>query len=159
MANIHVDRQNKDAAKPDNSDKFVTVFTDASHCPDTNAWGVAVWIKCKEYPKAHIFTRGGIGLTNSTEAEAEGIKLALEHLIAEEITANRIVVIQCDNIEALKRFEASHMKWKMTLKAEVLKFKHVKGHSGHGTNRSYINRICDERAGKRMRAWRKQAQS
>lgn len=46
MVTIQIDKQNKDSVKPDNSEKFVTVFTDASHCPDTNAWGVAVWVKC-----------------------------------------------------------------------------------------------------------------
>lgn len=155
---VKIDRANRDSAKPtDGSDLFITVFVDGSHCPETRAWGIGAWIKSSEYPKGETFTRGGIGLKNSTEVEYEGIKLVLEWLHKNADTQGKILVLQCDNISALNRVD--QFKTKMKLKLQYFKLKHVKGHSGNGTNRSYVNRIVDELAGKRMRAWRKTAKA
>lgn len=43
MNQVTIDRQNRDAPKPqEGGELFITVFTDASHCPDTNAYGIGV---------------------------------------------------------------------------------------------------------------------
>lgn len=153
---VVVDRKNKDAAKPkEGSDQFITLFVDGSHCPETNAWGIGVWIKSSEYPKSHTFARGGIGLTNSTDVEYEGIKLALEWVEENQPTQGRILVIQCDNIGALNRIDK--FKTKMKHKLQFLKLKHVKGHNGNGTNRSRVNGIVDGLAYQCMCKYRSKA--
>lgn len=153
---IAVDRKNKDAAKPkEGSDMFITIFVDGSHCPETNAWGIGAWIKSSEYPNSETFARGGIGLTNSTDVEYEGIKLALEWLLENQPTEGRILVLQCDNIGALNKVDA--FKTKMKYKLRHLKLKHVKGHNGNGTNRSRVNGIVDELAYQRMCKYRAKA--
>ncbi|CAL9963890.1 Rnase H [Vibrio phage D520] len=155
---VTVDRANKDAPKPvSGNDKFITVFVDGSHCPETHAWGIGAWIKSSEYPKGETFTHGGIGLKNSTEVEYKGIELVLEWLQEHAETKGKILVLQCDNISALNRLD--QFRTKMKLKLEHIKLKHVKGHTSNGTNRSYVNRIVDGLAGKRMHSWRAKAKS
>lgn len=155
---VKIDRANRDSAKPtDGNDKFITVFVDGSHCPETHAWGIGAWIKSSEYPKGETFTRGGVGLKNSTEVEYEGIKLVLDWLYKNADTEGKILVLQCDNISALNRVD--EFKTKMKLRLQYFKLKHVKGHSGRGTNRSYINNLVDGLAYKRMCSWRKKTKS
>ena len=62
MTYAAVDRRNLDSAKPADSDKdlFITVFTDGSWCPDTKAYGYAVWIRDGQKP-IHMFGAGGFG--------------------------------------------------------------------------------------------------
>lgn len=138
---VKIDRANKDAPIPvDGEVQFITVFTDASHCPNTNAWGIGVWIRYGTGEPV-TYSKGGIGLKNSTDAEIEGINDALKYLQENVDTSNHILVLQCDNIEALKRLDQFRVK--LNLKLRHIKLKHVKGHTNGRTRRTRVNSIVD----------------
>lgn len=141
---IPIDRQNKDAQKPvEPNGQFITVFTDASHCPDTNAYGLGVWIKHSD-GKIITLSTGGIGLKDSTQAEYAGINYALNYIKANLDSRGKILVLQCDSIAALEKLDQFCVKVRLQLK--FLKLKHVKGHTNGRTRRTRVNSIVDRLA-------------
>ncbi len=101
-----VDRRNIDAAKPADSDKdlFITVFTDGSHCPDTKAYGYAVWIRDGQKP-IHMFGAGGFDGRDSYHVEQMGLNAARRYMMDNCDLEGRGVVIQCDNVGALNSMD------------------------------------------------------
>lgn len=123
--------------------KYVTVFSDASFCPDTRTFGFAFWIK---YGRPAVTVRasgGGYDMANSTEAEYQGILFALAFIEENGIPiAGKTVVVQCDCLAALGRLrEAQPLP-----SADLVKVKHVRGHNGYRNARSAVNTWCDKRA-------------
>ena len=149
---VRIDRKNLDAPKPGESDKdlFITVFTDGSFCPDTKAYGIGVWIRDGQKP-IFTFGDGGIGANDSGHVEAMGLEAAKRYILENCDVENRVVVIQCDNIGALNRLNIQPFKKRG---AKFVKKKHVKGHTSHKTNRSKVNAVVDEIAGRHMREYR-----
>lgn len=152
MSIATVDRRNIDAAKPADSDKdlFITVFTDGSHCPDTKAYGYAVWIRDGQKP-IHTFGAGGFNGRDSFHVESMGLEAAKKYILENCSISGRVVVIQCDNIGALNALNIKQFK---ALGVKFVKRKHVKGHTGHNTNRSKVNNMVDNLAGQFMREYR-----
>ena len=144
MTYATVDRRNLDSAKPADSDKdlFITVFTDGSWCPDTKAYGYAVWIRDGQKP-IHMFGEGGLNAQDSYHVELMGLNAARRYIMDNCEIENRVIVIQCDNIGALNKLDIKGFKNKG---AKFVKKKHVKGHTSHKTNRSKVNRLVDSLA-------------
>ena len=144
MTYATVDRCNLDSAKPTDSDKdlFITVFTDGSWCPDTKAYGYAVWIRDGQKP-IHMFGEGGLNAQDSYHVELMGLNAARRYIMDNCEIENRVIVIQCDNIGALNKLDIKGFKNKG---AKFVKKKHVKGHTSHKTNRSKVNRLVDSLA-------------
>lgn len=152
---IPIDRSNRDAPKPvEANGKFITVFTDASHCPDTLAYGLGVWIKHSNGIIIEI-SKGGIGLKDSTEAEYAGINFALNYIKENLDSRGKILVLQCDNIAALEKLD--QFRAKLALQLSHIKLKHVKGHTNGRSNRTRVNAIVDRLAGEQMRIYRARA--
>jgi hypothetical protein len=152
---IKVDRNNIDAAVPKESDKgiFVTIFTDGSHCPHSNAWGVGVWICYSDNPPIEL-SEGGVGYKNAFDVECHGIKSAVNYAIDNFDLSDMVVVIQCDNIGALNKVVPNCTR---KLKAKGVKFvkaKHVKAHTSNKTSRTRVNDIVDKLARKQMELYR-----
>lgn len=152
MTYATVDRRNLDSAKPADSDKdlFITVFTDGSWCPDTKAYGYAVWIRDGQKP-IHMFGEGGLNAQDSYHVELMGLNAARRYIMDNCEIENRVIVIQCDNISALNKLDIKGFKNKG---AKFVKKKHVKGHTSHKTNRSKVNRLVDSLAGQYMWEYR-----
>ncbi|QVJ07729.1 RNase H [Vibrio phage vB_ValP_VA-RY-3] len=154
MSKIKVDRKNVDAEAPKEEDRgiFITVFTDGSHCPKTKAWGVGVWIKGDA--SAHTDSKGGVGLKDSNEVELEGLNMAAEYILNNMDVTDKVLIFQCDNTNALSNF--NHKQF-YKHGAKFVKLKHVKGHSGARTKRSWVNNLVDKMAGDAMRKYRGKA--
>lgn len=157
MTYATVDRRNIDSAKPADSDKdlFITVFTDGSWCPDTKAYGYAVWIRDGQKP-IHMFGAGGLGGRDSYHVESMGLEAAVKYILENCSVAERVLVIQCDNIGALNALNIRQFK---DLGAKFVKRKHVKAHTSHKTNRSKVNELVDNLAGQYMREYRAKARA
>lgn len=141
MNQVKIDRQNRDAPKPqEGGELFVTVFTDASHCPDTNAYGIGVWVRAGA-DSIVTYSKCGIGLKDSTQAEYFGITDAIEYLKEHCETKDKILVLQCDNLSALNQLDIFRIK--LQLKLKHVKLKHVKGHTNARTRRTRVNSIVD----------------
>jgi len=141
---------------PSSPTQYVTVFTDASHCPHTLATGWAVWIK-HGTPATTIRFRGtASGLHNSTEAELHALERAIKHLLETDLALDRVVVIQSDSQGALAQLGSHHNKLGTELRrtATYVKLKHVKGHQGLKCPRSAVNTWCDREARKQMNTLR-----
>ena len=152
MTYANVDRLNMDSAKPAESDKdlFITVFTDGSWCPDTRAYGYAVWIRDGQGP-IYMFGAGGFGGRDSYHVETLGLNAAVTCILENCNVKERVLVIQCDNIGALNALDIKQFK---KLGAKFVKRKHVKAHTSHKTNRSKVNELVDNLAGQYMREYR-----
>lgn len=153
---IKVDRYNKDAESPKEKDKglFVTVFTDGSYCPRTSAWGVGIWYRYSEEPPVK-FNLGGLHMDNPMEVEKHGIKVALNRIINECDLTGKVIVVQCDNIHALKTVVNEMTPALKRAGAKFVKAKHVKAHTNHETSRTRVNAIVDALAREQMEFHRK----
>ena len=157
MNQVTVDRRNRDAPKPqEGGELFITVFTDASHCPDTNAYGIGVWVRAGADPIV-TYSKCGIGLKDSTQAEYFGITDAIEYIKKHCKTKGKVLVLQCDNISALEKLDVFRVK--LHLKLKHVKLKHVKGHTNARTRRTRVNTIVDRLAYNAMCSARFTAQS
>ncbi len=150
---IKVDKYNEDSPKPINGE-FITVFTDGSHCPNTNAWGVGIWIRYHNLPPIEI-SHGGLGeYDNAFRVECHGIKYACDYLIATYDITNMIVIVQCDNIGALNKVIPNCIRKLKDAGAKYVKAKHVKAHSSNTSNRTAVNAIVDKLARAQMEKYR-----
>jgi hypothetical protein len=147
--------------------KYITLFADASFCPDTKAAGIAIWAR-----DAYNHRRRSKALTFAVDnaAQAEGIALGTAILfVLREFSyqpGDRIS-IQSDCLAALDLFAETPKRKKplpgceAALRSRVLQEvqragvtlcpKHVKGHEGTKNARSAVNTWCDEQARSRMR--------
>lgn len=143
--------------QPGEGPRFITVFADASHCPDTLAYGWAAWVKYGNPATTVRRAGGGVGHRTSNESEIlalqNGINLALS--LGDEVVRGAIVVAQSDCTGALSKVDVSGL-WRAGVRH--VKLKHVKGHRGYRDPRSSVNTWCDVEAGKFMREHRKRVQ-
>lgn len=137
---------------------FITIFTDASFCPDTKAMGWAIWIKFGDGETVK-WQGGHKGKPNqhSQHAEIHGLKTSLwmcRELQKRNrmILKDKIVVIQCDCQSALNGLDISSLK---KLGVKYVKKKWVKAHTTGTDKRSSVNRWCDKEAYKEMAKVRK----
>jgi hypothetical protein len=150
---IKVDKLNIDSAKPVNGE-FVTIFTDGSHCPHTNAWGVGIWIRYHKEPPMEA-SLGGLGeYTNAFDVECHGIKFACDFVIATYDITNMIIIVQCDNIGALNKVIPNCIRKLKNAGAKFVKAKHVKAHTSNTSNRTTVNGIVDKLARAQMEIYR-----
>lgn len=140
-----------------------TVITDASFCPKTKAAGWAAWVRvdCISEP---IKRYGAFRDRVASSRDAEMLAAINGVFIAAKFGATRILV-QTDCLAVVHMFEGVTVKQAIKLaftraqeKAGILGLnvsaKHVKGHSKDPASRSWVNRWCDEQAGKEMRNYR-----
>lgn len=128
--------------------KFVTLFTDASFCPDTRAWGWAAW--CKHGAPAVTIRRsgGGFGCPGSNHAESLALRHGIGVLLNEDIDlVGKIIVIQSDCQGALDGLDDMVL---LVAGAKAVRKKHVKGHQGTKCARSSVNTWTDREAYREM---------
>lgn len=133
--------------------QFLTMFADASHCPNTLATGWAVWMK---YGTPATTERLSGALTDVKDSHAAEIIALQEGLtfIEERIdVTGQIVVIESDCKGALNHIDARAMAL-MERGARHVKLKWVKGHQGVKCARSSVNTWCDKKAKSHMRELR-----
>lgn len=123
--------------------KVIKVFTDASLCPITKAWGIGVWLNidgttCK-------FTRSGINMfKNIQRIELHAIHEAISYLYANFDTRGSVLTISSDSTVAIGNLNKQSTI--RILELASLKIKHVKAHKGIRTVESSINTIVDSLA-------------
>ncbi len=82
---------------------LITVFSDASFCPETNAAGWGAWFKADGMPQG-VYDSGSVPVlcASSHDAEFWGIALILSK-IAKALNGRKpkAIILQCDNINAL----------------------------------------------------------
>ncbi|MBZ9574572.1 hypothetical protein [Modicisalibacter sp. MOD 31.J] len=133
--------------------RFVTMITDASHCPHTRATGWAVWIK-HGAPAETIRESGGLtGPKDSHQAERHALDRGVEILKERVSLDDVILVVQSDCQGALNKVGVAQLK---ALGARYVKLKWVKGHQGVKDPRSAVNTWCDKEAKAQMRRLRDQ---
>lgn len=142
-----------------NPGMFITVFADASFCPDTKAWGYGWWIKFGDPVQTREGHGGGLGMESSLLAEVGALRAALEWVKTELLPADlkdKRLVIQSDCTGALAAIqtELKHLRRDHGLASAYSK--HVKGHQGHSTPRNSINTKCDRHARRVMKQYRQQ---
>lgn len=152
---VRIDRYNWDARPPKPEDKnlFITVFTDASFCPNTKAFGCAIWIK-DGAGKPHQQSWGGRNAKDPEAAETRALNGALKYLTKYCQLNGRVIVIQSDCLNALRKLKYDFLK--RDFGAKFVKLKHVKAHTNHETRRTWVNNWCDENAKKEMYKVREQ---
>lgn len=127
--------------------KFVTLFTDASHCPRTKAWGWAAWCKHGDPAVTHRRSGGGQHCPGSNEAEVRAISAGVAMTLESVDVTDKVVVIQSDCTAALEMADHSALK---TAGALAVRMKHVKGHQGVKNARAAVNTWTDRNAYKEM---------
>lgn len=131
--------------------QYVTLFTDASYCPDTGAWGWAAW--CKHGAPAETLRHhgGGFGCPGSHTAEVRGIEAGIAMVAAQVDIVGKTVIIQCDCKSALRQADLTPL-WDLNPKA--VRLKHVKGHQGTKNPRTAVNTWADRAAYQQMAVYR-----
>lgn len=125
-----------------NPAEYITIFADASHCPDTLATGIAYWIKYGENGQTIRHAQIANECANSTEAEIIGLKAALDHMTREVPMLGKRLVIACDNKSALH-----HVRIPKEHNFLSVRRKHVKAHQkGQIDKRAHVNVWCDKQA-------------
>ena len=148
---IHKKSMSKLKNKKIDSNKFITIFTDASYDYSIKAAGWAGWIK-HGHPAETIRLSGKLfDIQNINIAEKYAIELSIKELIERNITVkDKIIVIQSDSEYALSKVDISGLK-----DALRVNLKHVKGHQGKKCVRSAVNTWCDKEARRILREIRK----
>lgn len=140
-----------------NGKKYLTINTDASFCPDTKAGGYAFYIRGDDFKltKAGSFK---YKVKNPTDAEAKCIINALHTLSIQSLPQVDVIVINTDSktcIDHMSGLQPSKLygrgkalahRIKNKCRAEEVKFKHVKAHTGKNDSRSWVNEWCDQQA-------------
>lgn len=148
--------KNPPAERAQGQPEFVTMFCDASFCPQTKAYGWAMWAKHGTPATTERESGSGQGALNSTDAELVALTEGIKALIRNEVPiAGRIIVIQSDSTGALNKLDIKPLK---LAGARFVKLKHVKGHQGLRNPRAAVNTWCDTEAKRRMRAVRDKIQ-
>lgn len=132
--------------------KFVTMFCDASFCPNTKACGWAVWIKHGLIPETIRLSGTAENIKDSIQAEFRALQEGVAYLADKMTLTNLIIVIQSDCVGALDKLETQHLVKEKG--AQYVKHKHVKGHRGLQDARACVNTWCDKQAKVEMRAVR-----
>lgn len=132
--------------------KFVTMFCDASFCPNTKACGWAVWIKHGKIPETIRVSGVSENIRDSIQAEYQALVEGVSILMNKLDLTGLVVVIQSDCVGALDMIDTKDL---VKVKgAQYVKHKHVKGHRGLQDARACVNTWCDKQAKVEMRAVR-----
>lgn len=164
---------------------WMTLFIDASHCPQTKHVGYGAWAKRDGWKSGHFFGGRLAPCGNSREAELAAIAAALEAMRKKgHLFGLRSVMVQSDSLRALELIVAKNgstisnhpngcpieLRHNLTAspseKASLQAIKeaagdvsiwarHVRGHKADGT-RSVVNNRCDKLARRHMREARGQ---
>lgn len=149
----------------------LTIFTDASHCPQTGASAGAFWSRTKDKYLRRGIALGYLPTNGAHTAElTTAVNALAECLDSEEYqscfhpSAEKVLIILVTDclyvkqaLEGNLRVEGplgeriSLMQKRMHLGGIRLKVNHVKAHSGTGTPRKWVNNWCDTEAKKLMR--------
>lgn len=127
--------------------KFVTIFTDASFCPDTRAWGWAAWIKYGVPAETLRLSGGGKHCQGSNQAELLALQHGIEAIADQVPVKGKIVVVQSDCVGALSTVCDKAL---FNAGASFVRRKHVKGHQGVKCPRSAVNTWTDRAAREEM---------
>lgn len=142
-----------------------TVITDASFCPRTQAAGWAAWIRL-DGRKDPIKQYGSFKEPVATSRDAEMLAAINGVFIAAKEGATQVLV-QTDCLAVVHMFEGitvnraikeafTRARTKAGILGITVSAKHVRGHTNDPASRSWVNRWCDEQAGKEMRVNRAQ---
>lgn len=140
-------------------DRWITVFADASYCPDTGAWGYGWWMKYGHPARTLYGEGGGLHIAGSNEAEVVALERALEavdSLSGEYFLQGKILVVQSDCTGAIDRIQSRLRDMQREHNLANAYTKHVKGHRGYADPRASVNTGCDRAAGRQMRKHREQ---
>lgn len=147
----------------------ITIFTDASWCPETSAGGGAFWARDNLHRCQKAFPITGAAQSHEAEliASCRAIVECLkdEHLgprLREGSNTRLILVIDCLSVKQALEWRAGNGKrprmsaelWEKVKRVRakidevgfILKINHVKGHSGIGKPRNWVNNWCDKQA-------------
>lgn len=136
----------------------ITVFTDASWCPQTKAAGWAVWMKYHKpgevKPTTEYKAGGVLSIGSSYDAEVRGLVEARQiilRLIPD--LRGKSVVIACDNQQAIDTFDETDL---FKAGAVYVDVRHVKAHKHKAIRdaREDVNEWCDTHAKIHMRRMR-----
>lgn len=147
-------------------DQRATLFVDASYCPETRVGAWACWWKVDS------IRRSGSGvfrvpMPDSTTAEACALARAL-HAYASHEAMPRRVLAQTDCLGAINVFRPAPPRMTaLAIEARrlvaglplVIEYRHVRGHQGGASPRSWVNEWCDGVARQLMRRAREEARA
>ena len=137
--------------------RYITLFADASYCPDTRAYGYGWWVKYGAPAQTRTGHGGGLFIENSTHAEVHALEAGLTFILGELDLTQRIVVVQSDCTGALAKIEAADWFGRLhALGAANAYTKHVHGHRGTLSPRHAVNTGCDRAARRCMRHFRRE---
>lgn len=159
---------------------MITLFVDASHCPNSHAAGYGAWAIQDGWEKGKVFGgRISKEVVNSGEAEVCGIVEAVKYLRAHKLMGDNTLMIQSDSHRALqlvilalphteikqhkdsKDWGMSNIRptpaeqWAITQLTNdlgLMAFIYVRHIKGHsdGDGRNWVNRQCDRVAREQM---------
>lgn len=135
--------------------QFITLFADASFCPETKAAGFGGWAKYGD--PAETFRTGGEmnDCETSNQAEFKALRNTLDALMKLESVQfeGKILVIQSDCQGAIDKLKTtlSLDSLQKCLGLTRISYKWVKGHQGYKSSRSAVNTYCDKTAKHHMR--------
>ncbi|MCO7567803.1 hypothetical protein NJI34_00155 [Pseudomonas sp. S 311-6] len=150
----------------------VTVFTDASFCPETKCAGGAFWARGDAERMNSSFPITGAAQAHEAEIVAACMAIiqmsedpAFGQLLRLGRQTRLVLVIDClairDAFEARIRPSTpiidQHIARVEALRKEhgfLLKINHVKAHKGKATPRQWVNNWCDKEAKRQMREQR-----
>jgi ribonuclease HI len=148
----------------------ITVFCDASYCPDTKVGGYGIWIKAND--KSHRYGgRFKIKPDNSSHAEAMALVNAIwfTEKVFGDLTNHRLFIrIDCVGVIQVilnnKMPHGSHaavaLRAKNMLANVDFNLKHVKAHKKNREGARFaVNNTCDKIAYLHMASWRKEIQN
>ena len=144
------------------ADRWITVFADASYCPETGAWGYGWWLKYGQPARTLYGEGGGLSIAGSNEAEVVALERALEavdSLSGQYLLQGKMLVVQSDCTGAIDRIQSRLRDMQREHGFAKAYTKHVKGHRGHVDPRASVNTGCDRAAGRQMRKYREQVRA
>lgn len=127
-----------------------TVITDASFCARTQAGGWAAWIRFENNLLIRLSAEFRERPADSTEAEA---KAALNGVVRAQREGATQVLLQTDCMAVVTGLSLWAKRLGVPIHCRVTS-RHIKGHNGGRTARSWVNEWCDREAKKHMRAMR-----
>lgn len=137
---------------------YITLFADASYCPNTQAYGWCWWLKHGSPPETKVGVGGGTRIRGSSQAETEALRAGLAFVrdTLGPVLQGKRVVVQSDCLGALEaiRPELAGLRAQGAAQAYT---KHVRGHRGNVTPRNAVNTLCDRLAYREMAARRAKA--
>lgn len=143
-----------------------TVITDASFCPTTRAAGFGAWVTLDNAGGPPRRIKKG-GRLNKPPQSSEGAEFyaAMNGIWYAYQAGARDILLQTDNMGVVSVINCTTVKSPLRsvyadirlahFQGATIRAKHVKGHTNVQDARSFVNRWCDEVAGKHMRAARK----